>query len=178
MSEKRIIIESLAMDLKRVAIGLQTGSIKMADRFKEEALKRAAELDGQSVSPYLNKLLANSKKVLLSNNERVGEDALMYSTLFQNWVRAEYNKKLVRDNIPQIIKAKGGQVKMHVATKAEYWQKLKEKLREEVEEFITSESPEELADILEVIDAIYTFKKIDKRRERGGFAKRIILEES
>jgi predicted house-cleaning noncanonical NTP pyrophosphatase (MazG superfamily) len=99
----------------------------------------------------------------------------------------KYNK-LVRDNIPAIIKAKGGTLKSRKATKAEYWQKLKEKLAEEVTEFQESENAEELADILEVIEAIEQFKKIDKkevaafkrkkRRERGGFAKRIILEES
>lgn len=99
----------------------------------------------------------------------------------------KYNK-LVRNNIPGIIKATGGQAKTHVATKAEYWQKLKEKLAEEVGEFTASESPEELADILEVMGAIYQWKKIDKRRlgilkrkklrERGGFDKKIILEES
>lgn len=84
MSEQRIIIESLAMDLKRVAIGLQRGSTKMADRFKEEALKREAELEVQSLSPYLAKLVVKSKEVLLNGKERTAEDALMYSTLFQN----------------------------------------------------------------------------------------------
>src|SRR5690242_12314385 len=99
----------------------------------------------------------------------------------------KYNK-LVRDNIPSILKAKGEKYKTHKAGKLEYWAKLKEKLAEEVAEFTASESAEELADILEVIDAITKFKKVDKRtlatikrkklRERGGFEKKIILEES
>lgn len=38
--DQKIIIESLAMDLKRIAIGLHRGSLKMANRFKDEALKR------------------------------------------------------------------------------------------------------------------------------------------
>ncbi len=99
----------------------------------------------------------------------------------------KYNK-LVRDNIPEIVKQKGGTAIIHIAKEKEYWEKLKEKLREEVEEFNAKPSMEELADILEVLDAIIEFKRFsktklkkvkkDKKRERGGFEKRIILEES
>ena len=70
----------------------------------------------------------------------------------------------------------------------EYWQKLKEKLSEEVEEFVKAESAEELADILEVIVAITDYKgfnkeeianiKVNKAEERGKFKNRIILDES
>lgn len=99
----------------------------------------------------------------------------------------KYNK-LVRDKIPDIIKSKGEDVRFRIATEAEYWDKLKEKLTEEVKEFLDSESIDEIADILEVIDAINSFKnfdseelqriKKDKFDKRGGFTKRIILEES
>jgi len=99
----------------------------------------------------------------------------------------KYNK-LVRDNIPDIIRAKGGTPQTHIANEKEYWEKLKEKLEEEVKEFLESESTEELADIVEVFNAIYTHKGISfeeikkikekKKEERGGFEKRIILDES
>lgn len=99
----------------------------------------------------------------------------------------QYNK-LVRDKIPDIIKSKGGAVKFRIATETEYWDKLKEKLQEEVNEFLESESIEEIADILEVIDAINNYKKFDaleiqtvkkdKFDKRGGFNNKIILEES
>lgn len=99
----------------------------------------------------------------------------------------KYNK-LVRDKIPERIRAKGEAAKTHVADEQEYWQKLKEKLSEEVQEFAQAESIEELADILEVIDAIVAHKRFDrgeienmkreKRQGRGGFAERIILDES
>lgn len=99
----------------------------------------------------------------------------------------KYNK-LVRDNIPEIIENKGGKAVTHIATDAEYWEKLKEKLTEEVQEFSEAESVEELADILEVIDAIIAYKKFaledikktksEKAHRRGTFEKRIILEES
>lgn len=85
MDKRKIIIESLAMDLKRVALGLQRGSTAMANRFKSEALTRAAELNSQEESVYLNKLLNGMRKSLDDNTEKTAEDALMYSTLFQNF---------------------------------------------------------------------------------------------
>jgi len=99
----------------------------------------------------------------------------------------KYNK-LVRDKIPQYIKNKGGTPITHIAADKEYWQKLKEKLQEEVNEFQESESIEEIADILEVIDAMCGYKKFDKgklqkvknekAKKRGKFKDKIILEES
>jgi len=98
-----------------------------------------------------------------------------------------YNK-LVRDKIPEYIKSKGGMAIIHIADDKEYWEKLKEKLQEEVKEFSESETLKEITDIQEVIDAICKYKKFNKRKleslrkkrakERGLFKKRIILEES
>jgi len=98
-----------------------------------------------------------------------------------------YNK-LVRDKIPEIIKNKGAVPITHIASDDEYWQKLKEKLQEEVNEFTKDGNDEEIADILEVIYAICDYKKIDKKElellrkkkveERGGFKNKIILDET
>lgn len=99
----------------------------------------------------------------------------------------KYNK-LVRDKIPEIIKNNGEIPITHIASNDEYWIKLKEKLKEEVDEFLEGDNEEELSDILEVIDAIYDFKKIDrkesekirksKKEEKGGFKDKIILDET
>lgn len=99
----------------------------------------------------------------------------------------KYNK-LVRDKIPDIIKAKGQSFVIHIADDNEYVQALNNKLIEEAREFAKDQSIEELADIYEVLEAIVTanrfnaadIKKVqdDKRQKRGGFRKRIILDES
>lgn len=99
----------------------------------------------------------------------------------------KYNK-LVRDKIPEYIRKKGGSPITHIADDAEYWQKLKDKLLEEIEEFKKDENIEEFADLLEVIDAIADYKKFDrnevekvrdkKAEERGKFRDKIILDES
>jgi len=99
----------------------------------------------------------------------------------------KYNK-LVRDKIPEYIKSKGGTPITHIADETEYWQKLKEKLLEEIKEFEKNESVEEFADILEILDAFSDYKgfhkveveriKRKKSKERGRFKDRIILDES
>ncbi|NUM25185.1 MAG: nucleoside triphosphate pyrophosphohydrolase [Candidatus Buchananbacteria bacterium] len=99
----------------------------------------------------------------------------------------KYNK-LVRDKIPEYIARKGGKAITHIANDKEYWEKLKEKLQEETQEFFENETIEELADIQEVIKAISDYLKFDetqialvrkkKLEERGAFTKKIILDES
>lgn len=96
--------------------------------------------------------------------------------------------KLVRDRIIEIIEAKGEKALWHSASDEEYHEKLKEKLLEEVKEFLEAESEEEMADVFEVITAWLALKEWDiediialqkeKSEKRGGFEKRIILEES
>jgi predicted house-cleaning noncanonical NTP pyrophosphatase (MazG superfamily) len=93
--------------------------------------------------------------------------------------------KLVRDKIPQIIRSKGQEPIVHVADAKEYAARLRDKLTEEVAEFLASDNdPEELADILEMVYALAEQAGIDSQQlerlrtakagERGGFAGRII----
>ncbi|MCC6405236.1 MAG: nucleoside triphosphate pyrophosphohydrolase [Candidatus Yanofskybacteria bacterium] len=97
-------------------------------------------------------------------------------------------EKLVRDRIPEIIRSKGVEPVVHIATEEEYREKLRMKLREEVDEYLESGSPEELADILEVVYALgdaagVSREDIERLREakaveRGAFKEHIILDES
>lgn len=73
-------MESLASDLKRVALGLHRGSNTVAERFLDEALKRKEEVEMEIVAPYIKKLLMNLDKDIDA------EQALMYSTLIQNYI--------------------------------------------------------------------------------------------
>lgn len=97
-----------------------------------------------------------------------------------------YNK-LVRDKIPEILDAKELVYTSHIADDEEYEQRLKDKLQEEVQEFYEDPCILEMADVLEVLDAMAKFYKLDtyelesdkatKRWARGGFEDRVILEE-
>ena len=63
-------------------------------------------------------------------------------------------RKLVRDRIPEHLDAKGIPYEKHVADDAEYRIELMRKLHEEVAEFSEAGAVEELADVMEVIDAL------------------------
>lgn len=85
--DNKIVLESLASDLKRIALGLHRGSYRMAERFSQEALKRLNEVDQQQIPQYMCDLLANLHSILNNTDQlRKAEDALMYSTLVQNYV--------------------------------------------------------------------------------------------
>jgi predicted house-cleaning noncanonical NTP pyrophosphatase (MazG superfamily) len=98
----------------------------------------------------------------------------------------KYNK-LVRDRIPEIIRSEGKVPVTHVASVDEYWHKLREKLQEEVDEFLKGGSEEELVDILEILYALANVKSIDNKKlellrkekseKRGAFKENIILEQ-
>lgn len=84
----KIALESLSMDLKRIAIGYHRGSYLMAKRFYEEALSRKKEIDMTQIKPYLKDILEQIPKMeKIENKEKVAEDFLMFSTLVQNYTQ-------------------------------------------------------------------------------------------
>ena len=95
--------------------------------------------------------------------------------------------KLIRDRIPQIIESQGKICVTEVLSQEAYLKMLDEKLNEELAEYQESKSLEELADLLEVMEAVvtargYTWQQLiatrdEKREKRGGFQNRILLKE-
>ena len=83
MNNKQIF-GALAMDLKRVALGYFRGSATMSERFFEEAMKRRNEIDSTNLKPYLVKLLNDMENLNKKEKKRAADDALLYSTIFQN----------------------------------------------------------------------------------------------
>ena len=87
MDKNKIILASLASDLKRVVLGLQRNSVVMVDRFTVEALKRKSEINTKELDSYVCTLVSKLEKVLSNSDPKEkAEDALLYSTLFQNYV--------------------------------------------------------------------------------------------
>lgn len=99
----------------------------------------------------------------------------------------EYNK-LVRDNIPAIIRRNNLQCDITTMNEDEFRQALLAKLQEEAQEVAEADQDgliTELADLYEVIDTIIATYGIDpeavrdmqvrRREERGGFTQRIRL---
>lgn len=99
-----------------------------------------------------------------------------------------YNK-LVRDNIPNIIKSSGKNFRCKQLNEHEFKKELEKKIYEEILEFQEAKtdehSLEELADVLEILHSLALiqgadFDKVEKIRkkkyeERGGFRDKIFL---
>ena len=100
--------------------------------------------------------------------------------------------KLVRDRIPEIILQRGESVRTAVLEKQALVKALREKLVEEAYELLDANDMQsvraELADVREVIDALVNklnineddikIEQAQKREERGGFEKGIVLVET
>ena len=95
--------------------------------------------------------------------------------------------KLVRDRIPEIIESDGKTCVTEVLSTEQHLKKLDAKLNEELAEYQESKSLEELADLLEVMQAVvkargWTLEELeqvraDKAAKRGGFEERLLLKE-
>ncbi|HBR70608.1 TPA: hypothetical protein DIC20_03170 [Candidatus Dependentiae bacterium] len=94
--------------------------------------------------------------------------------------------KLVRDRVPEVIAQSGKKAQVRFVKGQELLDQLKDKLKEEVDEFLSDEAIEELADILEVVYALSHYLGVDQRQldefrklkaqERGTFKDGVILE--
>ena len=99
-----------------------------------------------------------------------------------------YNK-LVRDNIPSIIEAKGETPITRVLSNEEYRIELEKKLNEEYQELLSSSGNDRLEELADMIEVIKSLAKIEnsslddiikiaknKNEKRGSFDKKLFLE--
>ena len=99
-----------------------------------------------------------------------------------------FHRKLIRDKISQVIEAAGDKYEVRVMGEKEYEKELKKKLVEEAKELDNAPKEKllnEMADVLELLKSISEFykinfklveeKQVQKRKERGGFKKRLFL---
>lgn len=91
--KNEVILSSLAMDLKRIAIGLDRGSFKMAERFYEEAMERKQELDLNNLKQYIRDVIFEIERLFEEkDNDKKAENFLMYSTILQNFIISNVGK--------------------------------------------------------------------------------------
>ena len=82
----KFILGSLAQDLYRVGESCHSRSMKTADIFMIEAQKRIGELKNATIKQYLRDHLTHIKMLPnVKNIDKKAEDALMYSTIIQNY---------------------------------------------------------------------------------------------
>ena len=96
-----------------------------------------------------------------------------------------YNK-LVRDRIPEVIKASGKTCEIEIVNGKDKQELLEKKLLEEVNEYLEDKNLEELADVMEVLFGLANElgyseedllnKRNEKLEERGGFKEGIVLK--
>ena len=97
----------------------------------------------------------------------------------------EVYNKAIRDKIPEIIEQAGRRSIFKILSDEEFIRELEKKLTEEIYEYSTSKSIEELTDIIEVVYRIAELRgisvdkleslRINKKNERGGFSKNLFL---
>jgi len=95
------------------------------------------------------------------------------------------NEKLVRDRIPEIIRSRGAQPTVRIASEDELDLLMRIKIVEEAEELLSSGETEEIVDLLEVINALIRLRDLgrdrldqlraQKNQTRGGFERGYVL---
>lgn len=163
--------------------------------FHYDEIKQVFSLD-DSLKPYLSPALAEHIRDIMEYRrlkyirKRYIERAYSEAAVAAGQVAEEpgvvIHRKLVRDRIPEIIRAQGKMCETRTLSDGEYLEALHQKLREELDEYLVSGSLEELADLVEVVYGILGARQVTmdefeairlkKVRERGAFGERVWLE--
>ncbi len=99
-------------------------------------------------------------------------------------MKRSYNK-LVRDNMPKLIKESGRDCNYRIMDDREYFDALLDKVVEEIEEYRASGIEEEIADVYEVLDCLVQFKdyepmhidylRLIRKEARGSYRDKVLL---
>lgn len=164
---------------RKCAAAASQGELTWRHILAEEFFEALAESDPGALRVELVQTAAVAVKWIQSLDRRHG--TTVHSSK-EDGGRAE---KLVRDRIPEIIRAAGRLPETRVAKPEEYGALLRVKLFEEAGEYAAGGDPAELADLLEVVHALAAFHgitpdELEQRRsakaaERGGFSNRLVL---
>ncbi|MGP4029112.1 hypothetical protein [Actinomadura sp. 3N407] len=164
---------------RECAAAWSRGALTWRHILAEEFFEALAESDPGGLRTELVQTAAVAVKWIQSLDRRHGA---MERPAKEAGGRAE---KLVRDRIPEIVRAAGRLPEIRVAAPEEHGALLRAKLYEEAGEYVASGDPAELADLLEVVHALaalhgITPGELEERRsakaaERGGFSGRLVL---
>ena len=106
-------------------------------------------------------------------------------------LNVKHLNKLVRDKVPSLVTKDGGSYTMKLMQGTDHLQALKDKLKEETDEFIAAEKSEiELDELVDIVELVHSYLKlhnitpeefealrIKKRKEKGSFERGIYLTE-
>ena len=81
----KVVLQSLASDLKRITLSIQRNSASSTARFNQEAANWLREALEKTEDNNIKNLLEKVRSVLEQKDDlKKAEDCLMYSTLLQN----------------------------------------------------------------------------------------------
>ncbi|XRQ16132.1 hypothetical protein ACN3XK_36255 [Actinomadura welshii] len=171
--------ESAEEAKQQCAAASSRGDLTWRHILTEEFFEALAESDPEALRAELVQTAAVAVKWIQSLDRRRGAAA---DPAGGEEARKE---KLVRDRIPEIVRATGRRPETRTASPGEYSALLHAKLYEEADEYTAAEDPAELSDLLEVIHALgalhgLTPRDLEQQRsakedERGGFSNRLVL---
>lgn len=145
-------------------------------------------IEPKSTADKYGKVVVNGRQVHVDSEENLQALCFKCNRAKRDQDNTDFRrtKKLVRDRIPEIIRAHGQEPKVRELTDKALITALDEKLVEEHEEYIENRSIEELVDMIEVILTLAKKKGSstkqllkaveDKRSERGGFERGYFYE--
>ncbi|MDO4846677.1 MAG: AAA family ATPase [Clostridiaceae bacterium] len=136
---------------------------------------------GEKIKKYIDDAVSNKDDNF--SNGRLARN--IYDDLVRRYKMIIPHNKLVRDNIPQIIENNGQSAKTVILDDEKYTAALEKKLKEETREYLQSKELMELADILEVVEALAKNRgssfdevlelKKQKQEKNGAFDKKVFL---